>query len=188
MNLTAHDLATNLEGFTVPATIVSRADAAKLGRELEMVENDLHAQAIRKQQMDLSIVSMRLNELAVTNNFDLAKQEDRKTLASRIKQLKDGSPMVHIVFAEEPRPEVLQKFTAWVRANLHPAALMHVGFQPGIVAGCVIRTPSHMYDFSIRAMLDRKKDVLVRELLNTVRSDAPITQPVPAPQLQGATQ
>ena len=88
----------------------------------------------------------------------------RVALKEWLHVLKDKAPIIHMTFAVDVDTEVLQKLTAWVRDNAHPQGLITVGLQPSLVGGVYIRTPNHVHDFSMRSLLQNKRDVLVKAL------------------------
>jgi F0F1-type ATP synthase delta subunit len=56
------------------------------------------------------------------------------------------------------------QIVAWLRQNLHPTALVTVGLQPSIVGGCIVRTPDHFYDFSLRRQFKEQLPSLVEDI------------------------
>lgn len=150
--------------FQLPATVVSRSDISRLLRALEMIENTLGAEKIRGQQMRLPKSSSVLAQVAEANSYDLLKEGHRKELVARLRQLRSDSPVFHITFAEEPHPDVVEQIVAWVRSNLHQYALVRVGLRSSLLAGCEVRTPSHVYKFGILAFFNSKKDLLRKRI------------------------
>jgi F0F1-type ATP synthase delta subunit len=51
----------------------------------------------------------------------------------------------------------------WLRANIHPQALVQVGLQPNIAAGCVVRTANKQFDLSLRQSFAKHKDLLIEQ-------------------------
>lgn len=158
----------------VPPSLVGRADIARLIREMESLDATIVAQRIRGLQPDASRVTQVMSDIAEANALDLTNDDHRTTIKTQLKLLKAKGAVVHMTFAEEPTPEIMVKMVAWIRANLHPSALVQTGLQPGIVAGCIVRTPSHIYDFSISSVLSAKKAIL-RKLIGDFTMDAPAT-------------
>jgi F0F1-type ATP synthase delta subunit len=69
-----------------------------------------------------------------------------------------------MTFAVTADPESLQQLAQWARTTIDPHAVIAVGLQPGLVAGVYLRTPNHVHDFSLRAMLKSSRGKLVEEL------------------------
>jgi F0F1-type ATP synthase delta subunit len=152
----------------LPALVVSRADAARLLRELESVEDYMHQALLRKttenEVTQLPRMSRVLTELATNNKKDLLQTAERKELITFVKGIHDHAPVVHMSFAVEPSASFLQKLIIWWRANIGPYVLLEVGLQPDIAVGCIVRTPNHQYDFSLREHFTKTRDVLVKKL------------------------
>ncbi len=138
--------------LTLPASLIGRADIVRVLREVEALDNDLTSQAIRAPGMPLTVPSLSkaVTELVQLNNIVLSDQGSRAGLVANMRLAKD-SPTVQLTFATEPEIDAVIDLVTWIRAHLHPSALITIGLQPGIVGGCVVRTPDHIYDFSLRA-------------------------------------
>ncbi len=148
--------------FGLPATLVGRTDISRVLREIEKVDNELETQSIRNPEKPLAIPSMSkiLVDTTVLNNVDVASINERKRLLTSLREAKEKAPVVHITFASDPEPATLMQLVVWIRENLHPRALIGVGLQPRIVGGCIIRTPDHIYDFSMRKRFQEQRPVL----------------------------
>jgi F0F1-type ATP synthase delta subunit len=79
-------------------------------------------------------------------------------------KLKDKAPVIHMTFAVPADTEVLQELVAWARTNAHPQSLLSIGMQPSLIGGAYIRTPNHVHDFSMRSMLESKRDIMLKIL------------------------
>ena len=159
-----------LDGITysIPATLVSRSDLARLAREVEDIDNELEAQKARAGGKEVSYVlpnmSRSLNDFAEANKLNVADGQQRAELKKHLRTLKDHAPIMHFTFAVEAEPAFLQQLVAWVRQEIHPQALLAVGLQPALAGGTYLRTPSHVHDFSLRSLLQSKREVMVKEL------------------------
>lgn len=161
--------ASTQEGFILPASIVTKLDLAKLVGEIETIDTAYTAVATRKKvgvRRDEKIVlSDALDEFLQLNDLKLdGSQRQRGTLLTQLRQFKDKAPVLHMTFAVSADRETLIELVAWVRDNLHPQAVLAVGLQPALVAGVYLRTPNHVYDFSMREALKGSREVLVKEL------------------------
>jgi hypothetical protein len=58
----------------------------------------------------------------------------------------------------------MAKLTAWLRTNIHPTLLITVGLQPGIGAGCVVRTANKYFDLSLGKSFVKKRELLMQRL------------------------
>jgi F0F1-type ATP synthase delta subunit len=110
-------------------------------------------------------LSRLIEQIAKDNNFNLLEEKDRKQLAEELDKVIGQAPLLHISFAAEPSPKALEKILLWFRANIHPQALLQVGLQPTIAAGCVVRTSNKVFDMSMRSHLEQQQQFLV-QLIN----------------------
>lgn len=152
-----------------PPALVSRADLARLVREIEDVDNDLEAQKARnhatgKTGYKLPNLSRTMSDFVELNSVDMANDQVRMHLKEQMKRMKDKAPIVHMTFATEADPASLQKLVAYLRTEIHPQALLIVGLQPSLIGGVYLRTPNHVHDFSVRAKLAEKRGVILQDL------------------------
>jgi hypothetical protein len=152
--------------LVLPPSITGLVEVSRLLREIEAVDYDFESQSIRNPSKTAVVpaISRRLSELCEVNSMTVEDADARKSLISRLRIAKDKAPVLHIAFATEPEPAILTQLVAWTRQKLHPAALITVGVQPGLVGGCVVRTPDHIYDFSFRNHLRAAQPVLRERL------------------------
>jgi len=154
--------------FVLPTSVVTKLDVSRLVNELEKVDNELTAAAVRKQDHVQPVMSQQLAEFLEQNKVSL-DDDDRGDLIKQVRLLKDNVPVIHMTFAVTADQESLQKLVQWLRAET-PQAVIAVGLQPGLVAGVYLRTPNHVHDLSLRNALDGRRDVLVKEL-ETLRGE-----------------
>lgn len=147
--------------FKLTFTVVGQTDVNRLLRELEKLDDFFVASAAQRQA-NVPRITHILDDLARTNRLNLLEAAPRKELAGQLKQLLKEAPSVHISFAAEPPPKVIEKIVVWFRQNIHPKTLLQVGLQPSIAAGCVVRTPNKIFDMSLRSHLKDQESLLVR--------------------------
>lgn len=156
--------------YILPSTLVTRADLARLMREIEALDNDLESQKVRNHASGkagayhLPTMSRSLNDFLELNHIDIADDKVRVVLRETLKDTKEHAPVMHMTFAVEADPEFLQQLVTWLRQQIHPQALVSVGLQPALVGGVYVRTPNHVHDFSIRSLLEDKRDIIRNEL------------------------
>ena len=151
--------------FMLPKSLVGRIEVARLIRELERVDVDLTAQAIRTpDDVHIPVTSQILSDVLVLNQIEIRDERQRKQLMEVLNKVKDTAPSMQITFASNPEPEITHQLVEWIRVNLHPVALVTVGLQPGLVGGCVVRTPDHIYDFSLRRQFRQNVPMLAEEI------------------------
>jgi F0F1-type ATP synthase delta subunit len=98
------------------------------------------------------------------NALQLLDATDRARAAEFLEKVASDAPVVHISFATDPSPAFMTKIVTWLRQNIHPQLLVQIGLQPSIAAGCVVRTESKVFDFSMRQFLVEKRDLLTQAI------------------------
>lgn len=156
--------------FGLPPALLGRPDISRVLRELERIDSILGSQAIRTPENPQVIPSMSrgLSDCITLNNITITDVNERQRLLKMLRQTKEKAPVVHITFAVDPVPAITAQITVWIRENLHSHALVSVGLQPRIVGGCIVRTPDHIYDFSIRKRFKDSEAVLINRLNQVV--------------------
>lgn len=153
--------------YILPSALIGRADLARLVREVEAVDGELETQKVKAKgevSYHMPTMSQSLSDFIDLNKLDLSDDHSRVLIKKQLQKLKDKAPVMHMTFATSADPEALQKLVEWVRDQLHPQALISVGLQPSLVGGVYLRTPNHVYDFSMRTRLQGKRDIVIREL------------------------
>jgi hypothetical protein len=152
----------------LPISVTGRMQLSRLVRELEDIENDIESQKARdrKAQLRIPAMSQGLADCVELNKVDILEGTARMGLKRQLAYAKDKAPNIHFTFAVEADPRSLQQLAAYVRKEIHPQALISVGLQPALVGGAYVRTPNHIHDFSLRALLKGKRDVITQALSN----------------------
>lgn len=154
--------------YSLPPSVVSKLDVSRLVSELERVDNEATTLAVRAkagvQQQTEPVVSEQLADFLQHNTLSLATAQERQQVLMQLRQLKDEVPIIHLTFAVPADRESLGQLAQWLRASVHPQAVIAVGLQPALIAGVYVRTPNQVHDLSLRGMLAGGHDVLVKEL------------------------
>ena len=154
--------------FVLPASVVTKIDVARLASEAERVDNELTATDVRNKigakDRVKPVMTQQFSDFLAQNEIALDSSHERTELIKELRLLKDRVPVIHMTFAVTADLESLQELTQWMRTSVHPQAVIAVGLQPALVAGVYVRTPNHVHDLSLRAMLDGGHDLLVEEL------------------------
>ena len=161
------------KALALPSVVVGPPDISRLRREIETLNDYMRQAELRKsgeETTKLPRTSRMLEELASLNKLNLLQEADRTRVDAFLDDLMKHAPVVHISFAADPSSAFTAKVVVWLRQNIHPLMLMRIGLQPTIAAGCVVRTPNHYYDFSLRRHFAAKRPVLIDKLesLNNV--------------------
>jgi hypothetical protein len=151
-------------GFVLPASLIGNAEVARLIREIEKVDGDIEAQKVRGESLRLPPISQGLSDFLSENKIDPADAKALAKLKEDLRKMKDKAPVIHMTFASEVDPYLLQKLVIWLREHIHPNAFVSVGLQPSLIGGVYVRTPNHVFDFSLKAVLKGKRGVIQNEL------------------------
>lgn len=152
--------------MTLPTLVFGVVEVRRLLRELDALEEYLRQAGLRggQQAKDLPRVSRLLDSISTENNINLLKEDDRQSLKDFLANLEKTAPQLHFSFASDPSSAFLAKLVQWLRSNIHEHALLSLGLQPSIAAGCIVRTPNKMFDFSLRQRLG-KSGALLHEVI-----------------------
>lgn len=157
--------------FSLPLGVISRADVTRVKRELSVL-NDFFASAANRSPgtpVQLPRVTRILEQLTEENKLSLLNEKDRAALLGALDTVLKQAPQMHISFASEPSPKALERILLWFRQNIHTQALLQIGLQPAIAAGCVLRTPNRVFDLSMRASLYKQVPYLTQLIDGAVR-------------------
>jgi len=154
----------------LPIEVVGRAEINGLLRELQAIEDYLSSQpgSATGPADDQLKLSQLLTNLAKVNSYNLLEANQRKELRGKLTSLLKKSPLLHISFAADASAEAVEQILVWLRANIHPTVLLQIGLQPNIVAGCMLRTPNQIFDFSLRQHMLKMQPQLVELLKGAV--------------------
>jgi F0F1-type ATP synthase delta subunit len=155
----------------LPLSVVSQVDVARLIRELNGLEDFFAGAALRRSGSPLPPprLTRLLDQVAADNKCNLLDAAQRKNLQTALNQILGVAPLLHISFAAEPSPKALERILVWFRSNIHPQALLQVGLQPTIAAGCVLRTPNKLFDMSMRSYLKKQEPYLAQLIAGAAR-------------------
>lgn len=155
-------------GFSLPATVISKADVSRLIAEVERVDNAMTEASARTKAGQKSeaepVLSEHLSAFLSQNELTLTDTNQRTTLIKQLRKFKETLPIIHMTFASEADRKSLVSLVDWVRKSVHPQSVIEAGLQPDLIAGVYVRTPTHVYDFSARSLLKKGRSLLVKEL------------------------
>jgi hypothetical protein len=140
-------------GLILPSAIATKADLVNVLRNLEAVLDAFVENSVRQEEgVDFAAradVSSNLALLVKDNRLEVSV-ETLKSLKTWLNHLKDHAPVVRFTFANDPDQKFLAAIVDWLRKNSGQFVLVRYGIQPSIAAGCLMYTPRHRYDFTLR--------------------------------------
>jgi hypothetical protein len=160
----------------LPVQVVSPTDLGRLIRELEKLDDLLHQTALRgESSAKMPDTSRLLDKSLELNKVNLMVAEERAVLLQFLEAIRAKAPVLHMSFSADPPQEFMEKIASWFRKEIHPLALVTVGLQPNIGAGCVLRARNKYFDLSLRQDFEDKKNLLRDAIAEKM---APAVQPV----------
>lgn len=156
-------------GFTLTPGVVTTFDVGRAIREAEKIDEFLYQAKLRSPGSSVVMpkTTRTLESLAEANGLSLLNATHRKHLIGNLQNIKVNNKKIHISFAVEPSPAVMQKIVIWLRDNIQKDLLVEVGVQPTISVGCVVRTTNKVFDLSLRHRFKDSKGVLADILEKT---------------------
>jgi hypothetical protein len=156
--------------FALPPSVSGRMQLARLVRELESLENEFETQKAqdREAKPRIPAMSQGMADCVELNAVNIMSGQARMQLKKTLNLAKEKAPTIHFTFAVEADPRSIQQLVAYVRKEIHPMALISVGMQPSLVGGAFVRTPNQLHDFSLRALLKGKRNVITDALAKGV--------------------
>lgn len=151
--------------LALPTLIFGIVEVRRLRLELENLDEFLRGMAIKREtKFEMPRVSRMLEALARENQRHLLKGNDRKDLEEFLQEIDRSAPIIHMSFAADPSASFSAKIVSWLRTNVHPLALLEVGLQPTIAAGCIVRTTNKVFDLSLRNQFTHNANLLMTSL------------------------
>ncbi len=146
--------------------IISPSDLKRARREVEAVDDFLHQAGLRQggKAVKMPQTSRLIEELVSELKVNLLQPADRAKILKYLSDLVTNAPVLHISFASEPSAAFMSKLIVWLRLNIHPQTLVHLGLQPSIAAGCIVRTANRQFDFSLTEAFEQQRSILISSL------------------------
>lgn len=151
----------------LPLLATGPADINRLSRELALLDDTLLELGLRQggQGVKLPKTSKLMDQLIELNQLQLLHEGDRRLLKQFLDAVRDRAPVLHMSFSADPSTAFLEKLLSWLRREIHPQALVTIGLQPTLGAGCILRTTNRRFDFSLRQDFATKRNLLLEKLI-----------------------
>ncbi len=94
-----------------------------------------------------------VQEFAQVNTLREMTPAINTKLVSFLKSVLVSSPQLSLVMASMPTGDEITELTGWFRSHVHPQAVLHIAQNSDLIAGCILRTDSSVYDLSLRTSL-----------------------------------
>jgi hypothetical protein len=150
----------------LPSIIATPSEVSRLNREIAQLDEVLHQYSLRSGggATELPKTSRLLEILAETNQLNMLNADDRRFLRRFLELIDERAPKLHFSFSADPSPGFIDKLIVWLRQEIHPQALVVIGLQPNIGAGCTLRTVNKYFDLSMKKDFYYHRGLLKRSL------------------------
>lgn len=167
----------------LPPSVTGLADVKRLIRELEIIEDSLLQLGIRAAGTTVKMpkTSYLMEQVIRLNKLNLLQPPDRETLKEYLLAVEAKACVLHFSFGADPSPAFIEKLVTWLRREIDPEALLTIGLQPNLGAGCILRTTNKYFDLSLRQSFVRQRQLLRAELTGQPPATPPETKAAPAP-------
>lgn len=153
----------------LPNVVMTRSDLLRLSREIEALDRFFTQYGDAPDEtVALPRTSKSLEAFIRENELNIHDKIIRKTVIEFMNFLKKTAPTVHMSFAKDPPASALIKIVEWFRREIHPRTILDIGVQPNIAGGCMLRSGSRIFDFSLRQHLNAHKKLLKTSIAASV--------------------
>lgn len=152
----------------LPVLVTGPIDLGRLIRELKDLEDALLQLGLREggSKVKLPKTSRLMDQVTELNKLNLLQETDRTKLKHYLETIKSRAPVFHMSFSADPSATFIEKMVTWFRKEIDPNALITIGLQPNLGAGCILRTTNRYFDLSLREDFAKKKDLLLKSLID----------------------
>lgn len=153
----------------LPDSVVSALDMAILVKDveaasLELTESEIRRTSSKTKASERISLSESAREFLRANNLSTESSADLGRAVTILRNVKAKQPVVHMTFAVLADRESLELILKWVRDEINPLAVLDVRLQPSLVSGVYIRTTNKVFDHSLRYLLQKNRDMLVKHI------------------------
>ena len=152
-------------GVQLIDAIMTPIELGKILREAFTIDEFLSADSHGiKSGLRMPAMSPALQSIVTAQNINLLQPEHRARFRQQLDFVRRTAPTVQVSFGAEPSRQALRVLVRWFRENGHPNTLIAVGVQPHIAGGCIVRTSTKTFDFSLQQLLQKNRAELAKKL------------------------
>jgi F0F1-type ATP synthase delta subunit len=141
--------------------IMTPIELGKIMREVYSIDEFLSAKSHGIQSgLSLPALSPSLQAILNAQKINLLLPDHRARFKQQLDFVRRTAPVVQVSFGAEPSRQALRVLVRWFRENGHPNTLIAIGIQPRIAGGCIVRTSTKTFDFSLQKLLKSNQTVL----------------------------
>lgn len=152
-------------GIQLTDIVVTPLELGKIQREIFALDEFLSADNHGKSSgSSLPYTSPLLQNLVKAAKLNLLKVDERNQFMQQLQFVRRTAPVIQISFGSEPTKQALRVLVRWFRENGHPNTLISPGVQPALAGGCVVRTSTKTFDFSLQKLFKNTRNELAQKL------------------------
>ena len=152
-------------GVQLIDAIMTPIELGKILREVFAIDEFLSADSHGiTSGLRMPAMSPALQSIVTAQNINLLQPEHRARFRQQLDFVRRTAPTVQVSFGAEPSRQALRVLVRWFRENGHPNTLIAVGVQPHIAGGCIVRTSTKTFDFSLQQLLQSNRAELAKKL------------------------
>jgi F0F1-type ATP synthase delta subunit len=145
--------------------IVTPLELGKVQRELFALDEFLSADSHGKSSgSSLPYTSPLLSNMLKSSGLNILKPQERDQFTKQLDFVRRTAPVVHMSFGSEPTKQALRVLVRWFRENGHPNTLINPAVSPKIAGGCILRTSTKTFDFSLQKLFNQSVSDLAQKL------------------------
>lgn len=150
-------------GVQLIDAIMTPIELGVIMREVFTIDQFLSAQSHGVSSgLTLPTISPSLQMVVTAQKINLLLPDHRARFRQQLDFVRRTAPIVQVSFGAEPSRQALRVLVRWFRENGHPNTLIAVGIQPNIAGGCIVRTTTKTFDFSLQRLLQVSQPELAK--------------------------
>ena len=150
-------------GVQLIDAIMTPVELGKIMREAYAIDEFLSAKSHGIQSgLSLPAMSPSLQSIVNAQKINLLLPDHRARFRQQLDFVRRTAPVVQVSFGAQPSRQALRVLVRWFRENGHPNTLIAIGIQPRIAGGCIVRTSTKTFDFSLQKLLKSNQTELAK--------------------------
>ncbi|HCR55592.1 TPA: hypothetical protein DIV49_01335 [Candidatus Saccharibacteria bacterium] len=160
--------------IVLPDTIASNQDLTALILDVKEYAKWFAHESVKQQvnvptsQHPVALSAVAVEVLRTWGSSEALSRARLDLLISELEAYQKQAPSITVTLAAPAPRGIMTKLVAWCRANISPMVLVSFDFNATLLGGMVVRSGSHIYDWSTRRMILDNRTKLP-EVLKNVR-------------------
>jgi hypothetical protein len=139
--------------FILPESVSSPQDVMALIDELTGLARAAAHNSMKRGGNTAAALSPQAAQLLAGAKKELTDTAFLREAAAGLEEIYKTAPRVFVTLAAPATPDVRNIVTEWFRKNISPRVLVQLQFNHALLGGIVVRSGSHIHDWSFRDKL-----------------------------------